>query len=228
MRIRALVVALAALACSVAPSGAQAFMRPTAPATQRFDGKWACTTPYGTWDVNLVAEGAILKAPFVGRGSSSGTSEALGLVRDGKLLIAIADEGGGIGVYRFAGDGTARAEYSTYAASGHLGEELLSGGPSGDVVGSYDWIATSASPNPTPLGAGGRGKLDIRREGDVYRFDWHNSVTGVGLRSGARIVVAWGSRMPHEVFVLSPAPNGLRGELVGDSTPTPLDVTFAR
>lgn len=232
MRIRALVVALAALACAVAPAGAQAFMRPMARVAPRFDGAWACTTPYGTWDVTLVAEGAILEGPLIGRESSNARSDALGLVRDGKLLLAIADDGGGIGVYRFGGDGTARAEYSTYAASGHLGEELLSGGPSGAIEGSYAWIATTASASPSALGAGGQGSLDIRREGEIYRFDWHNGVTGIGLRSGARVVVAWGARAPHEVFVLSPvsngAPNGLRGQLAGEATATPLDVTFVR
>jgi hypothetical protein len=173
--------------------------------------------------VTLGARGKTSTALFVARDDKS-ELDAIGLVRDDRLFLALSDSDGGIVVYRFAGDGSARGEYTTYGSREELGEELLDGGPSGDLVGTYRWIANLPGATPTALGSGGHGNVDVRRTGETYHLDWHNGVTGVGLREGARLVVAWGSREPHEVAVLSPTADGLRGWIAGTSSPEVLPV----
>lgn len=230
MRHRAVVSALTvALAFALPAREAGGFMRPNVRvAAARAEGKYVCRSPGGIWDVQLETNAAgVVSGELVARESSTDL-RALGMVRDGRLMLSIEmSDGGGIIVYRFAGDG-ARGEYTTWASRELLGEELLGDGPSAGPPGSYGWIARLPSATPSPLGSGGKGSLTITESGEIYRFDWRNGVTGVGLRHGPNIAVAWGSAGAHEIVVLAPAPDGWRGVIAGDGTDKPLEISFVR
>jgi hypothetical protein len=191
------------------------------------EGKYVCKSPGGLWDVRLEtnAVGVVTGALVAREGGSD--LQALGVVRDGRLMLTIETNGGGVVVYRFAGDG-ARGEYTTWDTREVLGEELLSDGPGAGPPGSYQWIARLPSATVLPLGSGGQGTLAIAEANEIYRLDWHNGVTGVGLRHGPNLAVAWGSNGPHEIVVLAPAPDGWRGVIAGDGTDKPLEISFVR
>lgn len=220
---------VAALVSTLArPREAAAFMRPGArsSALARLSGRWVCATGAGVWDVIFTPSGRTIAAQFKAQTADGAELEGIGLVRDDRLFLAMASPEGGIALYRFAGDGGARGEYTTYESQALLGEELLTGGPSGEIAGAYAWIASTPGAAPTPLGTGGQGRLEIERDGEIFRFDWHNRVTGVGLRAGERVVVAWGSSGPHEVAVLAPSDGGLRGVITGDTGKAPLPIVL--
>ncbi len=230
-RRSALVVALAAALAFSLPAGpAAGFMRPSLrPAIVRIEGKYLCRSPGGLWDVRLETNGAgVISGELVARETST-SLETLGLLRDGRLMLAIGTStgGGGIVVYRL-GDGRARGEFTTFSSREFLGEELLDGGPSGGPPGTYTWIARNPSPTPLPLGSGGSGTLAITEASEVFSLDWHNGVTGFGLRQGPNLAVSWGSSGPHEIVVLAPAPDGWRGVIAGAAADKPLEISLVR
>jgi hypothetical protein len=217
-----------ALVLAVPAREAEGFMRPSVRASApRADGKFVCRSPGGIWDVQLETNAAgVVVGKFVAR-DSGGDLQAVGVVRDGRLMLAIEpEEDGGIVVYRFAG-ADARGEYTTWRAREMLGEELLGDGPSAGPPGSYKWIARLPSATPLPLGSGGQGTLTIAEAGEIYRLDWHNGVTGVGLRHGADLAVAWSGRT-HEIVLLAPAPDGWRGVIASDGTDKPFEFALVR
>lgn len=230
MRRRAVVFALTVALVLALPAGeAEGFMRPNVRASApRVEGKFVCKSPGGLFDVGLETNPAgVVTGHFVPRNGGN-ELQALGVVRDGRLMLTIETSGGGgIVVYRFAGDG-ARGEYTTWESREMLGEELLGDGPSAGPPGSYKWIARLPSTTPSPLGSGGQGTLSIAEAGEIYRFDWRNGVTGVGLRHGPSVAVAWGSGGPHEIVVLAPAPDGWRGVIAGDGTDKPIEISLVR
>lgn len=230
MRPRLVSFALAAALAFALPMGdAAGFMRPgSVRAEPRVAGDYTCQIGAIAWDVHVETRDGIVAADLVARGGPV-RLRAAGLVRDGRLLMAIGDaaDGGGFAVYRFAGDG-ARGEYSHLATHDSLGEELISAGPRDGPPGTYDWIARAPGRTPTPLGSGGRGRLEITVAGKILRFDWRNGLTGVGLKSGQLVVVAWGKSATRAVVSLGPTVDGWRGAVAVDEEPEPLDVALVR
>jgi hypothetical protein len=230
MRRRAVALVIAtALACALPTGEAAGFMRPTTTrAASRVDGEYSCRIGAISWDVRVETRNGIVSGDLVARPGNV-RLQAVGLLRDGRLLMAIgsAADGGGFAVYRFA-DGGAHGEYSHFATHEWLGEELIGGGPLDGPPGTYDWIARTPGRTPTPLGSGGKGTLQVDVAGKILHFDWRNGLTGIGLRSGGLVVVGWGSTPTRAVVALSPSAEGWRGAVAVDDESEPLDVTLLR
>jgi hypothetical protein len=227
---RAVALVIAAALALVLPAGdAAGFMRPKAArAEPRVDGDYTCRIGTIGWDVHVETRNGIVAADLVARAGAV-RLQAVGLLREGRLLMAIgnASDGGGFAVYRFAADG-AHGEYSHFAKHESLGEELISAGPLDGPPGTYDWIARTPGRTPTPLGSGGSGRLEVTVAGKILHFDWRNGLTGIGLRSGPLVVVGWGSAATRAAVSLAPAADGWRGTVAVDDESEPLDVALVR
>jgi hypothetical protein len=235
LTLLALTIALAiAIAPSLAlgPRDAAAFMRPAAPAiaAPSPDGTYTCAALDETWTVRLSTLDGIVSGTLFSRDSREGSAfNAVGLVRDGRLVMAIdlARNGGGFAYYRFTSGG-ARGEYSHFSSHRWLGEELISDGPPVGPAGVYHWIARSPAETPAPLGTGGQGTLEITTDGPIVRFDWRNGLQGVGVRSGGTAIVGWGTGGAHAAVSLAPTHAGWSGLLAASGSTGAVPLTLTR
>lgn len=113
--------------------------------------------------------------------------------------------------------GTCMYEISGHAISGIwslIGSDGLTGTESwsgGNVDASS---ARFAIAGVNPDGSRYEGEVLTRREGNVYDVKWivgDNTFYGIGIRSGARLVVAWCSEGSVDVARFSPDGDGWRG-----------------
>lgn len=203
-------------AASAAPGTASPTRAPASvPAEQDvFAGKWKIAhgetlqgARYGG-TVDITKRGARYELAWQ---TDAGRLSGIALADGNELCVVWGSEPSGLVLYRIAADGTLHGRWLFSGADPNMvaGVENATGGAPGALEGHY----TVKGSNPDG-GNSYRGKLEIVKTGATYQLKWDldgRPLTGIGIRQGDKLFVAWAATAPFGVVNYDFASDAAKG-----------------
>jgi hypothetical protein len=186
----ALVAALAVLAVGAFDGSAGAFVRPPSSSGSGPIGRWLLVGDGAISDVTIAAKGELFDVRYAARDGSGRVERGLGMMRDEQLFVSLAPAPfGGLAVYRFADDGSARGAWSDLDSMPAVGAVEIDANVSRSILGEHVWYSAH------PLGDGTLSRaawpVSIEPYGEALRLRWGSAMAGPAVQVGRWVGVTW-------------------------------------
>ncbi|MBX7054900.1 MAG: hypothetical protein K1X36_08085 [Pyrinomonadaceae bacterium] len=125
--------------------------------------------------------------------SGKSSYDGVGVLMDGEVAVSYTDgpdgKGCGVVLYKIAADGSMNGKVG-YWGTNTMETESAKRTSGTDLEGSYDIEGKN------PEGKSYKGKLDVKKEGEGYRFNWDagSQFSGFGIRAGEFVAVGFGGK----------------------------------
>lgn len=125
--------------------------------------------------------------------SGKNSYDGVGVMMDGEVAVSFTDgpngKGCGVVLYKISSDGSMNGKVG-YWGTNTMETESAKRTSGSDLEGSYD--IEGKNPEGKPY----KGKLDVKKDGEGYAFNWSAGVdlSGFGIRAGDFVAVGFGGK----------------------------------